>query len=132
MKAHWKDKNINLSIFTNSIRQFFVEKKYASSINRSNEEYQIVVYPTVFHGIVEEISVNIKGHPNDFSVKFIAGSRSRSFVILGPLATIFGGGFLTLKGLKSQEVLEKLEKEFWVYVDKKIWELTDSADSEEF
>lgn len=129
MEDRWKGKNVNLSILTDSIRQFFVEKRHISSINKSNGQYRIVVHPKAFYDIVEDISVNIDGQPNDFSVKFVTSSRSRSFVILGALATIFGGGFLTLKGLKSREALEKLEKEFWVYVDEKIWELTDPPDS---
>jgi len=128
MEDRWKGKNVNLSILTDSIRQFFVEKRHISSINKSNGQYRIVVHPKAFYDI-EDISVNIDGQPNDFSVKFVTSSRSRSFVIFGALATIFGGGFLTLKGLKSREALEKLEKEFWVYVDEKIWELTDPPDS---
>jgi hypothetical protein len=129
MEDHWKGRNVNLSILTDSIHQFFVENRYVSSINKSNGEHEIVVHPKTFHDIVEDISVKIDGQPNDFSIKFITSSRSRSFVVLGALATMFGAGFLTLKGLKSREALEKLQKVFWIYVDKKIWELTDSGES---
>lgn len=33
------------------------------------------------------------------------------------LSTLLGGGFLTLKSLRSSEIMERLEKEFWARAD---------------
>lgn len=33
------------------------------------------------------------------------------------LMSLFGGGFLTLKSVKNSEIMERLEKEFWIRTD---------------
>lgn len=123
MEDRWINKSVDLSMLNNRLVQFFEKRNFGTFEESSEEGYHIVVTPREFHDILEGIHVYINGKPNDFKVKFDAGVRSRSFVRLGILTTVFGGGRLTLKGLKSQEALEKLEGEFWVYLDKVIWSL---------
>lgn len=127
MEDRWKNKNVDLSLLSDCIAQFFKEKNFAVFVRKSKRKYRIIATPRPFHKIAENINVNISGRPDDFLVKFIAGSHSRALVRHGALAALFGGGYLALKGFKSQEALEKLEKEYWIYVDKEIWQLTDSA-----
>jgi hypothetical protein len=43
------------------------------------------------------------------------------------LTKSLGGGYFLLKGLKLQEELEKLEREFWIYVEDKVAQLAGSA-----
>lgn len=74
-----------------------------------------------------ELTVKIIGDSNDFVVELLAGKRMRSSVRFGFLTTIFGGGNFLLQALKSQEALEKLEKEFWVYIEETITRLAGSA-----
>lgn len=127
MKDRWKDKNVDLSVLADCIVRFFAENLFAVSIAKSSGEYRIVARPKRFHGIAENIRVSVSGEPNDFSVKFTAGSHSRALVRYGTLTAILGGGYLSLKGLKSLEALEKLCKKFWKYVDEKVWQLAGSA-----
>lgn len=127
MEDRWTNKNVVLSTLSDAIVRFFVERGFATSLENSEEEYRIVAKPKPTFNILEDINVYVSGRPNDFKVKFDAGSNSSAFVRLGTLTTIFGGGRLTLKGLKSIEVLEKLEKQFWIYVDRKIWSLASSS-----
>ncbi len=127
MEDRWTNKNIDLSVLTDCIVQFFMERRFVTSVENSDGEYQIAARPRPFHGIVEDIEVSIRGRPDDFEVKFLAGSRSSALVRLGTLTAAFGGGVFTLKGLKSHESLEKLEKEFWLYVDRVVWGLADST-----
>jgi hypothetical protein len=39
----------------------------------------------------------------------------------------FGGGYLLLKAVKLKEELERLENEFWIFIEEKIDQLADSA-----
>ena len=126
MEDRWINKHISLSMLNNRLVQFFEERNFRTFQEKSEKKYHIVVAPRRFHDILEEIHVYVNGQPDDFKVKFDSGARSRELVRTGILATVFGGGRLTLKGLKSQEALEKLEKEFWVYADKVIWSLASS------
>lgn len=123
MEDRWINKNIDLSMIANRLVQFFEKRNFVSSQESSEKEYHIIVMPSKYYDILEEIHVYISGQPDDFKVKFDSGSRSRALVRHGILTTVFGGGRLTLKGLKSQEDLEKLENEFWIYLDRVIWSL---------
>jgi hypothetical protein len=127
MEDHWVNKNIDLSLIANRLVGFFEKRKFVSSQENSENGHHVIVLPSPYHDIIEEIHVYISGQPNDFTVKFDSGSRSRTMVRHGILTTVFGGGRLTLKGLKSQEELEKIEKEFWVYLDETIWSLANPA-----
>jgi len=126
MEVQWKDRNIELSTLADCICQFFTERNFTVSLNNSNTNYVIVVKPRRSHKIAENIRISVKGKPNDFTVDFIAGSHSRALVILGTLTTFLGGGSFSLKGLKSKEALEKLERKFWAYLTEKICRLADS------
>jgi hypothetical protein len=127
MEDQWVNKNVDLSVFNNRLVQFFEKKSFATSQESSEEKYHIVARPRRFHDVLEEIHVYVNGQPDNFRVKFDAGSHSSKLVRFGILTTAFGGGRLTLKGLKSQEALEKLEREFWIYLDKAIWNLANVA-----
>jgi hypothetical protein len=127
MEDRWTNKNIDLSMIPDRLVQFFEERNFVSSQKSSEREYHITVMPSKHHDIVEEIHVYISGQPDDFKVKFDSGSHSISLVRSGILTAVFGGGRLALKGLKSQEALERLENEFWIYLDEVIWSLANSA-----
>lgn len=127
MEDQWVNKNVDLSVLNNRLVQFFEKKNFVTSRESSEENYRIVTRPSRSHDILEEIHVHVSGQPDNFRVRFNAGSRSSELVRLGILTTVFGGGRLTLKGLKSQEALEKLEREFWIYLDRVIWSLANSA-----
>jgi hypothetical protein len=127
MEDRWTNKNIDLSTIANRLVQFFKEKNFVSSQESSENGYHIIVLPSRYYDILEEIHVYISGQPDDFKVKFDSGSQSRTLVRHGILTTAFGGGRAVLKGLKSQEALEKLEKEFWIYLDGVIWGLANST-----
>jgi hypothetical protein len=126
MKRRWVGNCVNLSALAESIVRFFEENLFGVSCIKS-ENYRIVVRPKQFHGIVDKIEILVEGQPNDFSVTFDAGFRSRAFVKYGAFLSFFGGGFFLLKGLKSQEELEKLERKFWLFVSEEISRLTNSA-----
>jgi len=127
MEDQWVNKNVDLSVLNSRLVQFFEKRNFVTSQESSEWKYHIVAGPRRFHDILEEIHVHVSGQPDNFRVRFDAGSHSSGLVRLGILTTIFGGGRLTLKGLKSQEALEKLEREFWIYLDRAIWSLANPA-----
>ncbi|MDH5448224.1 MAG: hypothetical protein OEX01_04385 [Candidatus Bathyarchaeota archaeon] len=123
MEDRWQNKNIQLPILSDYIGQFFKQSGFSVSLNGFNGDYRITAQPKSDHSIAEDVHVSLSGNPNDFTVKFIAGSRSRMLVRSGTILQLFGGGFLSLKGIKSQEALEKLERKFWIYVTEKVSQL---------
>ncbi|MEM2112321.1 MAG: hypothetical protein QXX08_10685 [Candidatus Bathyarchaeia archaeon] len=120
MRDSWKGKNIDLSALTARIEGFFALKKFKTSLKKEGDKNTVIVIPQNFHGISERIYVKILGKPSDFTVEFVGGSFSRSLVMHAPLLSIILGGYLSLKGQKSLDKIDELEREFWKYVDETI------------
>ncbi len=117
MNSHYVDKEINLSLLSKWVENFFVRKGFRTRSELVAKEYRIVSKPTHVHEIIGVTTVLILGDPKDFTIKFFSGSRSDSYVKFGRLTSLFGGGILYLRGLKSQENEEKLERSFWIYIE---------------
>jgi hypothetical protein len=127
MEDEWIDKNVDLSLLADRVEGFFRQKQFVTATEKSNTEFLVVAKPGSNHGIVEPIRAYVTGQPRHFKVKFEAGSRSNAFVRYGTLTSLLGGGIFASKGLKSQEALERLEREFWIYVDRAVWSLTNGS-----
>jgi hypothetical protein len=130
LEDQYKGKNVDLLVLSERIARFFSEKEFTVAKQEKDEKHVIIVAaPKPFHGITDKIEVDIYGTPNDFSVKFVSGSRSNDLVRYGRWASLIAGGYFLLKGLRSQEELEKLERRFWIYVDETVWYLSEKKAS---
>ncbi len=121
MEENYRGKNIDLSLLAGRIALFFGDKSFVTSTQQEEEKTVITAIPKPFHGIGERVNVEVCGNPNDFSVKFLSGTHSRALIRFGSFASLITGGYFLLRGLKSQEEVEKLERKFWVYVDETVW-----------
>lgn len=117
MNSHYVDKEINLALLSKWVENFFVRKGFRTRREVVAKEYRTVARPMHVHEIIGVTTVSISGDPKDFTVKFFSGSRSDAYVKFGRLTSLFGGGILFLRGLKSQENEEKLERSFWIYIE---------------
>jgi hypothetical protein len=127
LETKWKDMHVDLSKLNASFQEYFTRKGFTVNTGKAGEEHVILVKPRSQHKIVERIQVTITGNSDDLSVRFLASSRSRGFMIFGTLTALLGGGLFASKGLKSDETIEKLEKDFREYVSEKVWELRNTA-----
>jgi hypothetical protein len=125
VEDQYKDKNIDLLLLSKRISRFFNEIGFKVSMQKKEGGCVIFATPEPSHGITDKIEVDIHGGPDDFSVRFSSGSRSNDLVRYGRWASLIIGGYFLLKGLRSQEEIEKLEKKFWVYVDETVWYLSE-------
>lgn len=126
MQRQWVGKNIDLTSLSKCIENFFKDKGFKITKDGSAPEYTISAKPQHSFGILEHVIVKILGNANDFLIEFSTSEHSRSVVKVGFMTTMFGGGSLLLRGLKSQEALEKLEKQFWVYIEETVTHLINS------
>jgi len=120
MKNRYVDRNVDLSLLCRWIEHFFKKKNFRIVIEKGTKGYRIIARPTHVHEIVDNITVSISGTPNDFTLSFVTGARSEVFMKLGLLTSLFGGGMAFLRGVKSQESEEKIERLFWIYIGEKI------------
>jgi len=127
MESHYVNRNVDLSLLNEWLERFFKEKGFMTLSEETDEGYRIFAKPRHIHDIIGKVSVFISGDPNDFVVKFYSGAFSGSLVKFGNLTTLFGGGIMVLRGLKSQEAEEKLERSFAVYLNESVNSLAGSA-----
>lgn len=151
MQKRWNGKNVDLDMLSEGIEEFFRDRGFATK--RFESEGERIVYwapqqttkemkeqmtaktiGTVFGSpqypppdLKGPITVKIVGDSNDFVIELIASELTRSSIRLGMLTKIIGGGYFLLRGLRLREALEKLETEFWVYVEDKVTHLAGSA-----
>ncbi len=129
MERNYVKRNVHLSLLGERLVQFFKEQRFR--VRAVNEEkkglFKIIVRSTHEHEITGKVTVLIQGCPNEFSVNFTAGALSQAFMKFGMLTSFLGGGSIFLRGIKSKDALERLERGFWVYVEEKIDFLVGSA-----
>ncbi|MEM2292129.1 MAG: hypothetical protein QXX41_02540 [Nitrososphaerota archaeon] len=118
MRDRWIGMNIDLNAFVEGVKKFFEEKKFIVDVEKGKNNYRIVASPRKRSYMLDEIEVIIRGEPNDFMVEFgTVTERTRSYTKLGILTQFLGGGFFLMMGTRSREEIEKLESDFWNFVD---------------
>ena len=117
MRKQWTEKNVNLALLSRCAGDFFRDRGFRIKIDESAGEYRILLGFQRAPKRHENVDIRILGDPNDFVIEFSADRRARSAILFGYMTTMIGGGSLLVRGLKSLERLEKLEKEFWMHIE---------------
>lgn len=117
MRRQWVGKNVNLELLSRCAGDFFKDKGFKIGIDESAGEYKILLGFQPALNRNRNVDISIIGEPNDFIIEFSADRRARSAILFGYVTTMIGGGNLLVRGLKSLEELEKLEKEFWTHIE---------------
>jgi len=128
MQRQWVEKNVDLKLLSECIEDFFKDRGFKTRKDESAGKYTILWTSQRVRNMRDAMTASVFGDSNDFVVEIIASERTRGSIRVGMLTSAFGGGYLALRGLKAKEALEKLEKEFWVYIEEKVANLTGSAE----
>jgi len=128
MQSQWIGKNVDLKLLGECIEDFFKDKGFKTTKDESARKYTILWTSQRVRNMRDAMRATVFGDSNNFVVEIIASERTRGSITLGMLTKAFGGGYLALRGLKAKETLEKLEKEFWTYIEEKVAHLTGSAE----
>ena len=128
MQSQWIGKNVDLKLLGECIEDFFKDKGFKTTKDESARKYTILWTSQRVRNMRDAMRATVFGDSNNFVVEIIASERTRGSITLGMLTKTFGGGYLALRGLKAKETLEKLEKEFWTYIEEKVTHLTGSAE----
>jgi len=126
MKDRFVGRNVDLRLLTERLKLFFLKRNFTVVERKVAEGREIIVNPPPRERIVDRITVSVTGDREDFSVKFIAGSHSHIYKWVGQLTTLFGGGILFSRGFESESALERLERNFWLYVDETVESLAET------
>jgi len=128
MQKRWTGKNVDLDLLSEYIEEFFTDKGLKAKTTVSQGKRTILWVPqNVRWPANKAMTVNIVGDSNDFTIELTATEQTLRSIKLGLLMKPLGGGYFALRGLRLREALEKIEREFWVYVEDKVAHLTGSA-----
>jgi hypothetical protein len=116
MQTRWIDKGVDLEKLGESVTQFFKDRGFETVVDHVQSAYKIVGSMRVGDAL-RMIQVSVTGVPDDFRVDFASEKESRLSLLAGPLATMFGGGVFVLDRLRRREFYEKLEADFWFFVE---------------
>jgi type IV secretory pathway ATPase VirB11/archaellum biosynthesis ATPase len=124
MQKNWTNQNVNIQTLMERITKYLEGEDFDVTVYNGERGYIIIANNSSKYEIEGDITIQIQGEPNQFSIK-IEEKRGKSWEDRIPplLATMFGGGYLFLKKLKSEERFIEFTVEFWRNVNKILNEL---------
>lgn len=130
MCRRWVKKNVDLCLLSEHVTYFLKSKGFTTKEDKSGKKW--IIIGKLHHGSIgrdlrSAIEVRISGNSNDFKVEYLPSGQSRPSILLDSILTLFGGGSLVVRRLKYQEAIQKLEREFWGFIENTIMHLVDSA-----
>lgn len=113
MQRTWKDLNVNLSNLVQKIIEFFESKEFKNiTAFKTETGYQVVAGDSKHYKMQSEVSVTVEGKPDDFTINLTPCKEEKRFTLPLILTSMFGGGYFLLRDFRSQEAMQKLEKDF--------------------
>lgn len=103
----------NFTLLSERIEDFFKSKNFRTSKIQIDEGCVIIAEKSPN----EKLYARVVGNSDKFSVELSTQKSSDTFIFLGNLMSLFGGGGLFLRGMKSKELLERVESDFWRCVE---------------
>lgn len=126
MKDQWLGSDVDLRLLSEGVERFFVENQFEAALERAGSGFRVEASNPHFR-----VKVRVFGDSDDFWVEFVPSKKTRGFssvgMILGYIASVFGGGGLVVMDAKVQEAVGVFEELFWDYVDKRVVELKGSG-----
>jgi len=124
MQKNWTNQNVNIQTLMERITKYLEGEDFDVTVYNEERGYIIIANNSSKYEIEGDINIQIQGEPNQFSIK-IEEKRGNSWEDRIPplLAIMFGGGYLFLKRLKSEERFIEFTVEFWRNVNKILNEL---------
>ena len=116
MQTRSLGKNVSLEGLSERVSQFLRDKGFETVVESVENSYKIMGFLRVGDK-KRGVRININGAPNDVVVDFLSDKEGKLSLLAGPLVTMFGGGVFVLDRLRRQEFYEKLEAEFWLFLE---------------
>lgn len=119
---------MDLDQLSDSVEDFFKSRSLLPRRAETSGERTISWFPS-YRGarLKEPVTAKITGNPDDFTIDLTASELTKNSIRIGMLTKPFGGGYFLLKAVELKEELERLENEFWIFIEEKTDQLAGSA-----
>lgn len=126
MKNRWLGKNVDPLMLQGCIEDFFQRRGFVTKTeSEASGGYTVIAHGHNSTNTPRRIFVKVSGGRGDFEIDL--GSEYGRSGVLDPLLTLIGFGGLVLRKLKDKEFLEKLEEDFWSYIEEAISTLVEPS-----
>jgi hypothetical protein len=110
---NWKNLDVNLSSLVQKTIQFFESNEFNNVTALKTETgYQVIAGDSKRYKMENDVSVTIDGKPDDFTISLTSCKEEKKYGLPLILTSMFGGGYFLLKGFRSEEAMQKLERDF--------------------
>ena len=129
MQRGWTNRNVDIDLFKERIREFFENNDFEISVDESGDTHRLVASGSLKYRINGQVSVAIAGTPQDFSITLEQEkeSKPRKYSLPMTLTVFLGGGLLLRDEFKSNEAFLNLRRDLWAFADRAAINLTGSA-----
>lgn len=118
IRYSWENKNATIESVTKSVESFFASKNFIAKRREGNQQNYILASGPNEEGSYVRIDARIFCEGDKLFVELSAGEGP--LVKLSGLTRLLFGGYPTLQAIKAEEMLTKLEPEFYEYVGERI------------
>jgi len=127
MERKWANKQVDLKLLTTELAKFIKERNFEAIKGESPTGFQIFAEHSTVYRFNECAEISVEGKPSDFKVSLVSCKKKRSLYRPFFMETMFFGGWLLNRRLRSEEDWLKFEKDFWRYADNAVLRLTNSS-----
>jgi hypothetical protein len=124
----WINKNVDLESLAEHVESFFRTKSFATKRKENDKQYDIFITGCHKDGSHVKMNAKIFRDKDKLFVELSAGEQGILSKLDG-LTNLFAGGYVVLQKIKSEETLDKLESEFYNYINQVILDITGEAGS---
>jgi len=120
MIYRWIGKSVDLDSLVEHVQSFFADKSFIVRTDKMTNESVVWAVKKNVKGKSYIVTVKVFGDSDDFRVEFLAGGQTRAFKMFSSAVTLFGLGMLVQRELKQIDFFEKIEEDFWVFMDEAV------------
>jgi hypothetical protein len=130
MQRTWTNRNVNLRLFADKIREFLEKNEFDLTFDESENTYVFIARGSPEYRIDGQAKVTLSGNPQDFSImlEIERTSHAKKYSMPITLAASLGLGLLLRDEFKSDEEFLNLRKDLWAFSDRVAINLTGSGE----
>lgn len=120
LKYRWIGRNVDIDQLVEAIIVFLKGKKFKIRRDDLESSSRVLGIHRTPEGEIRRVAVTISGSPQDLIVELKVGDDPSLLLKFSSMISLFGGGLLLVKKRKIADFYQKLEDEFWRYVERRI------------